>query len=88
MDSTILLQRVAANAPLHQANSLSLVTCQRARRPHVTGAPAAATVIGIGTHLRVELRERVQLAEGKLVVVSWRWREVGEGIGGACIHGA
>lgn len=78
-----LSQRVAANAPLHQGvgDSLSLVTRQRTRRPHVAGAPAATAIIiiiiiiiiiGIATHLRVESRERVVLAEGELGVVLMR----------------
>lgn len=91
MGPTILLQRVAANAPLHYSPTL-VITRQRTRRPHVARAPAAAAVVRVTrTHLRV-----VKLAQPELVllvvsgggVLHWRRRgcvrrreEMAEGVG-------
>lgn len=92
---TILLQRVAANAPLHYSPTL-VITRQRTRRPHVARAPAAAAVVRVTrTHLRViEFVNRVvKLAQPELVVsgggvLHWRRRgcvrrreEMAEGVG-------
>lgn len=74
---TVLLQRVAANAPLHYSSTL-VITRQRTRRPHVARAPAAAAVVRVTrTHLRV-----VKLTQPELVllvvigggVLHWRRR--------------
>lgn len=88
--TAVLLQRVAADAPLH---SPTLVTRQGTRRPHVAGAAAAAAVVRV-----IRTRLRIELPKGHLVVLRMRsggvlhWRrrgcvlrreKIGEGLGGA-----